>query len=217
MISVSKKDGFSNFRIRTLKTVLFVLLCVPAINMGYAVFMDSLADPIKELTLTTGEWAMRILLMTLAISSLRRISGWGKLVRLRRMLGLFSFFYMTSHFLIYLILDRYLFWPDIISDFTERPYIIAGLTCLVLCIPLALTSTDGMIRRLGGRLWKRLHKLIYVASIAAILHFVWLVKSDYSEPIIYAVILFTLFFERIKNTNWPSLSQKLFRTTATPN
>jgi len=218
MVSNIQNDGFSEFRIRTLKTVLFILLCLPALSLGYAAFSNSFADPIKELTLTTGEWALRILLMTLAITPLRRLTGWGKLARLRRMLGLFSFFYMISHFLIYLVLDRYLYWPDIIVDFTERPYIIAGLTCLLACAPLAITSTDGMIRRLGGRMWKRLHKLVYLAAIAAVLHFLWLVKSDLTEPLIYGTILFFLFFDRIRTNNiWPSFSGKLFRTTAAPN
>lgn len=191
-------DLFGENRIRTIKSFLFVLLCLPAAWMIMDVFNGRLVEPVEELTHATGEWALRILLATLAITPLRKLTGWNKLVRLRRMLGLFSFAYMVMHFSIYLILDQFFLWSEIIRDLTERPYIIAGFTCLVLCLPLALTSSDAMIRRLGGRNWKRLHRLVYPAAIAAVLHFVWLVKADLTEPAFYAAVLTILLGWRLR-------------------
>lgn len=191
-------DLFSDNRITTIKTTLFVLLCLPAAWMIFDIVAGNLVEPVEELTHATGQWALRILLLTLAITPLRQLTGWTRLIRLRRMLGLFSFFYMVLHFSIYLVLDRFFHWPEIVVDLTERPYIIAGFTCLVLCIPLACTSTDAMMRRLGGRNWKRLHRLVYPAAIAAVLHFIWLVKADVTEPAIYALVLAVLLGWRLR-------------------
>jgi sulfoxide reductase heme-binding subunit YedZ len=184
---------------------------MPAALMVFDLFSGRLTEPVEQLTHATGDWALRILLLTLAITPLRQITGWQKLIRLRRMLGLFSFTYMMLHFSIYLVLDRFFYWPEIIEDLTERPYIIAGFTCLVLCIPLAVTSTDGMMRRLGGRNWKRLHRLVYPAAIAAVLHFIWLVKADLVEPLIYASILAVLLGWRLRT---PGRSRR--RSTSKP-
>lgn len=199
VIPATQLDLFGEVRIRTLKSALFVLACLPAAWMLFSLFSGRLVEPVDELTEGTGQWALRLLLVTLAITPLRKLTGWGKLVRLRRMLGLFAFAYMLAHFSIYLVLDRFFHWPEIIADLTERPYIIAGFTCLVLCLPLALTSTDGMIRRLGGRNWKRLHRLVYPAAIAAILHFVWLVKADLVEPVVYGILLAVLLGWRLRD------------------
>jgi sulfoxide reductase heme-binding subunit YedZ len=197
----TKIDLFGENRITTFKTVLFVLLCLPAALMVVDIVSGNLVEPVKQLTHATGDWALRLLLATLAITPLRKITGWHKLIRLRRMLGLFSFFYMTVHFSIYLGVDRFFNWPEIVGDLTERPYIIAGFTCLVLCIPLAATSTDGMMRRIGGRNWKRLHKLVYPASVAAVFHFLWLVKADLLQPAIYAAILVVLLLWRVRDSS----------------
>ncbi len=194
-----KNDAFGENRLRTIKSVLFALLCLPAAAMLFDVISGQIgAEPIKELTYRSGEWALRILLLTLAITPLKRATGWNRLIRFRRLLGLFSFFYMVVHFGIYLVLDQYFYWPDIVQDLTERPYIIAGFSCLVLCLPLAVTSTNGMVRRLGGKSWKRLHTLVYPAGVAAVLHFLWLVKADITEPLIYAIILAILLGSRLR-------------------
>ncbi|KAA3620542.1 MAG: sulfoxide reductase heme-binding subunit YedZ [Proteobacteria bacterium] len=166
--------------------------------MAIDVVAGRLVEPVEQLTQATGEWSLRLLLATLAVTPLARITGWNRIIRLRRMLGLFSFSYMLMHFSIYLALDRSFYWPEIVTDLTERPYIIAGFACFVLCAPLAATSTDRMIRRLGGRAWKRLHRLVYPASIAAALHFLWLVKADITEPAIYALILSALLGWRLR-------------------
>lgn len=191
-------DLFGENRIRTLKSFVFVLSCLPAAWMLFDVFTGRLTEPVQELTHATGDWALRLLLATLAITPLRTLTGWHKLIRLRRMLGLFAFTYMVLHFSIYLALDRFFHWPEIVTDLTERPYIVAGFTCLLLCLPLALTSTDGMMRRLGGRNWKRLHRLVYPAAIAAVLHFLWLVKADLVEPATYALVLALLLGWRMR-------------------
>ncbi|GJL82064.1 MAG: protein-methionine-sulfoxide reductase heme-binding subunit MsrQ [marine bacterium B5-7] len=191
-------DLFGENRLRTLKTFLFIALCMPAATLVFDLVSGALIEPVEELTKTTGIWALRLLLVTLAITPIRKLTGWHKLIRFRRMLGVFSFTYMTLHFSIYLFLDRLLSGEEIFTDLTERPYIIAGFTCFMLCVPLALTSTDRMMRRLGGRHWQRLHRLVYPAAIAAALHFIWLVKADITEPIIYASILALLLGWRLR-------------------
>lgn len=191
-------DLFGENRLRTMKSFVFIILCLPVALMVFDLTAGRMVEPVEEMTHTTGEWALRLLLVTLAVTPVARITGWNKLVRLRRMLGLFSFAYMVLHFSIYLALDQFFNWPGIVEDLTERPYVIAGFTALVLCLPLALTSTDRMIRRLGGRNWKRLHRLVYPASIAAVLHFLWLVKADLTEPAVYALILALLLGWRVR-------------------
>lgn len=154
------------------------------------------ANPIEEITHITGEWALRILLITLAISPLRRIFRLHGLIHIRRMLGLFSFFYAATHFLVYLILDQWFELSFIIEDIKERPYITVGFAAFVLLIPLAVTSSDAMQRALQST-WVNLHKLIYVISILGILHFWWLVKADLLKPIVYASILAFLLGYRV--------------------
>lgn len=196
----TKIDLFGEVRLRTIKSLLFVALCLPAAFMAFELFTGRLVEPVDELTQGTGQWALRLLLATLAITPIRMITGWHKLIRLRRMLGLFAFSYMLMHFSVYLVLDRFFFWPEIVADLTERTYIIAGFTCLLLCLPLAVTSTDAMMRRLGGRNWQRLHRLVYPAAVAAVLHFVWLVKADLVEPLIYAAVLAVLLGWRVRHS-----------------
>ncbi|MFT5113665.1 MAG: sulfoxide reductase heme-binding subunit YedZ [Parasphingorhabdus sp.] len=193
-------DLFREDRLRTAKSILFVILCLPAAFLLYDIFTNRLGlEPVEELTHRTGEWGLKLLIITLAVTPVQRLMGWSKLVRFRRMLGVFSFVYMLAHFSIYLVLDQFFYWPGIIQDIVERPYITVGFTCLILCLPLALTSTNGMMRRIGGKNWKRLHRLIYPAAIAAVLHFFWLVKADLTEPLIYALIVCVLLGFRLKN------------------
>ena len=149
------------------------------------------ADPVAEIEHFLGLWALRLLMLTLAITPLRQLTGQAVLVRFRRMLGLWTFAYATLHFSAYLILDLRGYWATIFEEIAKRPYITVGFTAWLLLLPLAVTSTTGWIRRLG-RNWVRLHKLVYAIGVLAVLHFWWLVKSDIREPALYAAILAVL-------------------------
>jgi len=149
------------------------------------------ANPLERVTHVTGDWGLRLLLMTLAITPLRRLSGWTRLLRLRRMLGLFAFFYVSLHLLTWVWLDQELVWGNIVADIAKRPYVTVGFAAWLLLVPLAATSTRGMMRRLG-RNWQRLHRLIYVAALLGVLHYIWLVKADLLQPSIYAGLLLVL-------------------------
>ncbi len=150
------------------------------------------ANPIETITKETGTWTLRCLVATLAITPLRRLTGWLELIRVRRLIGLFAFFYGCLHFLTYIWLDQFFAFDDIVKDVVKRPFITAGFTAFVLMAPLALTSTAGWIRRLGGRGWQRLHRLIYLSAIAGVVHYWWLVKADIQRPQIYAAIVAVL-------------------------
>ena len=162
------------------------------------------ANPIEELLHELGIWGLRFLLLTLAITPLRRWTGWNWLLRFRRMLGLFSFFYVLLHFTVYAVLDQGLDIYVIIEDVIERPYITLGMTGLLLLIPLAATSTKGMMRRLGKR-WQKLHKLVYVIGIVGVWHFYWQVKLDTLDATLYAVILIVLLGSRVY---WSRMSKR---------
>ena len=186
------------------KLPLLLVLLSPLLIAGWRFYQDNLgANPVEELTHITGEWALRLLLLTLSISPLRRICKINSLVSLRRLLGVLSFVYVSCHFLVYFIFDQWFDLYLIIEDVWERPYITVGFAAFILMLPLAITSTDNMQRRLQN-FWVKLHKLIYVISILAILHFWWLVKADLLEPIIYAAILTLLLgyrvYTRFKNS-----------------
>jgi len=182
-----------------LKPVVFLILLVPLAMQVYGFFSGSLgANPIEAATRRVGDWALRILLVTLAISPLVRITGWNTLVKYRRMLGLFSFFYACVHLTLYVTLDKFFDFGEILDDIIKRPFITAGFSAFILLIPLAVTSTARMVERLQYR-WLLLHRLIYVIAMLAVLHCWWMWKADTREPAIYAVILagllgFRLFF-----------------------
>jgi sulfoxide reductase heme-binding subunit YedZ len=150
------------------------------------------ANPIEDITHRTGDWALRLLLVTLAITPLRRMLGWSSLASYRRMIGLFAFFYAALHLSTYLVLDFFFAFDLILDDVIERRYVTAGLTAFMLLLPLALTSTTGMIRRLGGARWRQLHRLVYLAAVAAVVHYLWLVKIDIGPPLVYAAVLAVL-------------------------
>ena len=156
-------------------------------------------DPVSQLEKRTGIWALRLLLLTLAITPLRRFTGWNALIRYRRMLGLFTFFYASVHLTVYLVIDLGGFWSQIFTEIAKKPYITVGFAAWLLLIPLAVTSTRGMMRRLGRR-WGQLHKLVYAIGVLAILHFVWQVKFGQTiavrEPVVYAAILVALLLAR---------------------
>ena len=149
------------------------------------------AEPVAEIEHRLGLWALRLLMATLAITPLRQLTGQAVLVRFRRMLGLYTFFYACLHLSAYLVLDLRGYWTQIFEEIAKRPYITVGFTAWLLLVPLALTSTTGWIRRLG-RNWARLHKLVYAVGVLAVVHFWWLVKSDIREPLLYAAILAVL-------------------------
>jgi sulfoxide reductase heme-binding subunit YedZ len=172
-----------------MKPIVFCVALTPFLWLVFRGLTGRLSvNPIEDLTLTTGIWALRLLLITLAITPLRRITGWNQVIQYRRMLGLFAFFYASVHLSIYVILDQGLAFEFILPDIVKRPYITAGMTAFVLMIPLAITSTKGWIRRLG-RKWQMLHRLVYVSAAAACLHFLWKVKVAIGEPVYYAAFL----------------------------
>ena len=175
-----------------IKPLLFIICLVPFIVLTVGAVNDTLgANPVEKLTLETGEWTLRLLLLTLVITPLRRITGHAWLIKLRRMLGLFTFFYACLHFTTYIWLDQFFDWQEILIDIPKRPFITVGFAAFVLLIPLALTSTNSMMRLLKKR-WVQLHKLIYVIAVLGCLHFLWVVKADTLEPLIYFVILLIL-------------------------
>ena len=188
-------EGFVTNRV-FLKTTLWLGCLMPLAILLYRTATNDLGpNPIEEVTHDTGDAALILLLVTLGVTPLRRLSGWNDLAGLRRPLGLFAFFYATLHFLTYLVLDQYFGWTYIIDDIAERPYITVGFAAFVLLIPLAITSTKGWIRRLGKR-WTKLHRLVYVSAGLGVLHYIWVVKADLRRPLVLAAILVVLLLLR---------------------
>jgi sulfoxide reductase heme-binding subunit YedZ len=153
-------------------------------------------NPVEDLELTTGIWALRFLVLTLAVTPVRRITGWNRIIQYRRMLGLFAFFYVCLHFLIYITIDQFFAFHFIVKDVVKRPFITMGFTAFVLMIPLAVTSTKGWIRRLGRR-WVVLHRLIYVSAVCAAIHYLWKVKVMIGSPVYYAIVIGALLAFRV--------------------
>ena len=167
-----------------------MLALVPLAFLVYRALNNDLgANPIETINRYTGDWVLRFLLITLAVTPLRRLTGWNRLLRYRRMLGLFAFFYACVHFLSWAWLDQYFVLADIVQDVAKRPYITVGFASFLMLIPLALTSTNAMIRRLGAKRWQQLHRLVYLIGIGGVVHFLWLVKSDIREPLVYGAVL----------------------------
>lgn len=179
------------------KPVLHGLCLLPFCALVWAAFSDGLgANPVEKLTHETGQWTLRLLLVTLAVTPLRQWSRQASLTRFRRMLGLYAFFYAVCHFTIWLVFDHALQLGDMFEDIVKRPYITLGFGALVAMIPLAATSNRAMILRLGRR-WKTLHQLVYLVVLLGVLHFIWLVRADYLEPGIYAMIAVILLLHRV--------------------
>lgn len=173
-----------------LRALVFALCLVPLARLGWLGWTGGLGvNPIEFITRHLGTWTLNFLLLTLAVTPLRQLTGWHWLIRLRRLLGLYAFFYATLHFLTYLWLDQFFDWAAIVRDIVRRPFISAGFTAFVLLIPLAATSSTAMARRLGGRRWTQLHRTIYAIAIIAVAHYWWLVKKDITLPLLYAVLL----------------------------
>jgi len=185
-------------QVQWLKGALFVLCLVP---LGRLVWLGTHrglgANPIEYITHSTGWWTLTFLLITLSVTPLRRLTGWNWLLRLRRMLGLFAFFYVCLHFVTYIWLDQFFDWHSMVKDIAKRPFITVGFTAFLLLIPLAATSTNRMVKRLGARRWQRLHRMVYIIATLGVLHFWWLVKKDIREPLLFGALLGLLLLARL--------------------
>lgn len=184
--------------LRWIKVLAFLACLLPLARLGWKAYTHNLgANPIEVITHSTGDWILIFLLVTLAITPLRKLTGQLWLIRFRRMFGLFAFFYASLHFLTYIWLDKFFDVHEMLADVAKRRFITAGFTGFVFLIPLAITSTSGWIRRLGGRRWNLLHRLIYVSAAAGVIHYLWLVKADIRKPLQYAAVLALLLGYRI--------------------
>ena len=187
-------------QLKLLKGVLFVAACMPFLRLVIFTITDQLgANPVEFITRNTGDWTLYFLCITLAVTPLRRLTGWNWLVRLRRMLGLFAFFYVSLHFLTFLWFDHFFDVEEMLKDVVKRPFITVGFGAFVLLIPLAATSTNAMIKRLGGKRWQLLHRLIYLIAPLGILHYWWMKagKNDFSQPILFGLIVAGLLLLRL--------------------
>ncbi len=179
------------------KRLVFLASLLPLVWISWLAWQGALgANPVEALSHRTGDWSLRFLLLTLAVTPARRWTGWNRLQQFRRMLGLFAFFYVSLHFAVYLIFDQFFDWTAIVADVAKRPYITIGFAAFLLLIPLAITSTHGMMRRLG-RNWQRVHRLVYLIAILGVLHYAWLVKADLTEPLLYGGVLAALLGYRL--------------------
>ena len=197
-------------RSRWLKAVVFAACLIPLGQLSYHAWTGDLtANPIEFITHFTGDWSLMFLLITLSVTPLRKVLGWNEIIKFRRMLGLFAFFYALLHFSTYMVLDHFFDFQAIVKDIVKRPYVTAGFTGFVLMIPLAITSTAAMIRKLGKR-WQQLHRLVYLAAIAGVIHFYWLVKADIRRPLQYGAILLLLLGYRLVimwAQRWPNFQK----------
>jgi methionine sulfoxide reductase heme-binding subunit len=189
---------------RWLKPVVFAICLVPAAWVIWALYSDFTgvtrllgANPITEAEHFTGKWTLRFLIVTLSVTPLRRLTGWNWLVRYRRMFGLFAFFYATLHLSMYIGVDMFFNFGDLVHDVVKHPYITIGMAGFLLLLPLAVTSTNNMVRRLGGARWRALHRLVYLVAVLGVIHFWWAVKKDITEPLIYALIFGILLGARL--------------------
>ena len=185
-------------RKRWAKVLVFVAGLAPIFWLCWRAWNQNLtANPIEYITRSTGYWTLAFLLITLTVTPLRRLTGWNWLLRMRRMLGLFAFFYVCLHFTTYIWLDQFFDVPGMLKDIAKRPFITVGFSAFLLLIPLAATSTNAMVKRLGSRRWQLLHRLVYVIATLGVLHFWWLVKKDITEPLIFGTLLGLLLLARL--------------------
>ncbi len=181
-----------------IKPAVFVLCLLPLGLLFYNFFTNNLsANPISDITNETGVWTLRFLLITLSITPLRRITGWSSLQRFRRMVGLFAFLYVSLHFTTYLYLDKFFDWQEILMDVGKRPFITVGFAAFTFLTPLALTSFDSIMKRMGGKRWKRLHRVVYACAVLGVIHYLWLVKADKQRPLAYGIIVVILLSYRL--------------------
>ena len=185
-------------RERTIKALLFLLCLVPAAGLAWAGFHDALgADPIRKLEQQTGEWTLRFLAITLAVTPVRKLTGWNALARYRRMLGLFTFFYACVHVSMWAGVDWFFDWRAMGGEIVKHRYILVGMATFAMLVPLAVTSTNGWVRRLGGARWRRLHRLVYACAIGGTVHYLWAVKKDTLFPLAYLVTFVLLLGSRL--------------------
>jgi sulfoxide reductase heme-binding subunit YedZ len=185
-------------KLRLTKIAIFLAALIPLERLAWKALHGGLgANPIEVITHSTGDWTLRLVLVTLAVTPLRRLTGQYWLIGIRRMVGLFAFFYGTLHFTTYIWLDKFFDVHEMVKDIAKRPFITIGFSAFVLMIPLAATSTTWSIRRLGGKNWQRLHRLIYLTGILGVIHYIWLVKADKRKPLEYGAVLFVLLLYRL--------------------
>ena len=189
----------SSKQVGWVKVLVFVLSLLPFARLAWGTATGAFTDPVADITQGSGEWALYFLCITLAVTPLRRLTGWNWLVKLRRMVGLFTFFYALVHFTAFLWFDHFFDVAAMLRDVVKRPFILVGFIAFVLLIPLAATSTNAMIKRLGGKRWQWLHRLIYAIAPLAILHFWWMKagKNDFAQPILFGVIVALLLGLRV--------------------
>ena len=181
-----------------IKVIVFLLCLIPLARLGWGIWNDTLgANPIEFVIRALGDWALRFVLITLAVTPLRKLTGWTWLMSLRRMLGLYAFFYATLHLSTYIWVDQFFDWIAIAKDIVKRPFITVGMLTYTLLVPLAITSNNAMIRRMGGKRWQFLHRAIYIIGALGVLHFWWMVKLDITQPTIYAGALAILLGSRM--------------------
>jgi methionine sulfoxide reductase heme-binding subunit len=203
---------------RLVKPLVFAACLVPFLSLianGFGIGGSLGANPIDKITDVTGTWTLRFVLITLAVTPIRRVTGWNTIIRFRRMLGLFAFFYGSLHFLTWAVIDQGLALQFIGADIAKRPYITVGFLGFSLMIPLAITSTAGWIRRLGGKRWQMLHRAIYLTAVCGVIHYLWLVKSDINRPLTYGAILAVLLAIRVWYAWRPKPKPKPAATAAT--
>ncbi len=189
--------------VQIFKPLVFLACLLPLLWLAWRGWQGSLgANPIEMVTRDTGIWTLRLLLLTLTVTPLRKVSGWNGVIRVRRMLGLFVFFYASLHLLTYLWLDQFFLWEEIWFDIQERPFITAGFATFLLLLPLALSSPKAVMRWLGGKRWQQLHRLVYVAAVTGVVHYWWLVKADVRSPQLYALLLVVLLAFRVRYSRW---------------
>lgn len=190
-----------------MKPAFFFLALIPAGLLAWKAYAGTLSvNPIAEITDETGIWTLRFIVMTLSVTPLRRLSGWSGVARLRRMFGLFAFFYACLHFTTFVYLDKFFDLQEMLDDVVKRPFITVGFASFLLMMPLAATSTDRITRWVGGKNWKRLHRLIYVIALGGVIHYIWRVKADLQRPMIYAILVGILLAHRL----WVAFSPRLF-------
>lgn len=190
----------TNQQLARIKGLLFVLALFPFLRLAAYTYLDKLgANPVEFITRNTGDWTLYFLCMTLAMTPLRKLLQWHWIIRLRRMLGLYVFFYAVLHFMTFLWFDHFFEFEEMWTDVLKRPFITVGFSAFVLLIPLALTSSNGMIKRIGGKRWQLLHRLVYVIAPLAVLHYFWMKagKHDFSQPWLFAAIVFSLLGIRV--------------------
>lgn len=188
----------AQWQIGLIKVAVFILALVPLGMLLYGAAMGELsANPIKDVTEETGIWTLRFIVITLSITPLRKITGWSRLARFRRMIGLFAFFYGFLHFTTYVYLDQFFAFDEILKDVAKRPFITVGFAAFVLMIPLAITSPNRVVKWMGGKRWQLLHRLVYGVALCGVFHYLWLVKADTSRPLRYGAVVAVLLLFRV--------------------